>query len=197
MATRTLNGPVPAGFGKTAAESTDEAGGTTEAPAETTAPPATATSESESTTTTAAVADGPFTVIEAANGTVEITARPEAIVSLSPTATEMLFAIGAGDQVVAVDEFSYYPEEAPVTELSGFTPNLEAIGAYAPDLVVVANDLDGIVGALEAVGVPVLLLPAAAEFAGTSVTVSSMYHSPSRSDLRMAFGCVRSMSPTS
>jgi iron complex transport system substrate-binding protein len=136
-----------------------------EVPVETVAPPATATSEPGSTTTTAAVADGPFAVIEAANGTVEIPARPEAIISLSPTATEMLFVIGAGDQVVAVDEFSYYPEEAPVTDLSGYTPNLEAIGAYAPDLVVVANDLDGIVGALEAVGIPVLLLPAAAEFA--------------------------------
>ena len=106
----------------------------------------------------------PFALVDAANGTVEIPARPEAIISLSPTATEMLFAIGAGDQVVAVDEFSYYPDEAPVTDLSGFTPNLEAIGAYAPDLVVVANDLDGIVGALDAVGIPVLLLPAAAEF---------------------------------
>lgn len=90
---------------------------------------------------------------------------PQRIVSLSATATEMLFAIGAGDQVVAVDEFSYYPEEAPVTDLSGFTPNLESIGAYAPDLVVVSNDLDGIVGALEAVDIPVLLLPAAVEFA--------------------------------
>ncbi len=114
--------------------------------------------------TTVSEPDGPFALVEAANGTVEIPSRPEAIVSLSPTATEMLFAIGAGDQVVAVDEFSYYPEDAPVTELSGFTPNLESIGAYAPDLVVVANDLDGIVGALEAVDVPVLLLPAALEF---------------------------------
>ena len=103
--------------------------------------------------------------MEAGNGVVEIPKRPTAIVSLSPTATEMLFAIGAGDQVVAVDEFSYYPEEAPVTDLSGFTPNLESIGAYAPDLVVVSNDLDGIVGALEAVDIPVLLLPAAVEFA--------------------------------
>ena len=118
----------------------------------------------EPRTTTFFEPGGPSAMVEAANGTVEIPARPEAIVSLSPTATEMLFAIGAGDQVVAVDEFSYYPDEAPVTDLSGFTPNLEAIGAYAPDLVVVANDLDGIVGALDAVGIPVLLLPAAVEF---------------------------------
>ena len=133
-------------------------------PATTTAPSTTSEPEPETTTTTAPEIEGPFAVVEAANGAVEIPNRPTAIVSLSPTATEMLFAIGAAEQVVAVDEFSYYPDEAPVTDLSGFTPNLEAIGAYAPDLVIVANDLDGIVGALDAVGVPVLLLPAAAEF---------------------------------
>jgi iron complex transport system substrate-binding protein len=48
----------------------------------------------------------------------------------------MLFAVGAGDQVVAVDEFSTYPDEAPITDLSGFTPNLEALVGYEPDLVV-------------------------------------------------------------
>lgn len=63
---------------------------------------------------------------------------PERIVSLSPTATEMLFAIGAGDQVVAVDDMSNYPAEAlaKATALSGYTPNVEAIAAYEPDLVV-------------------------------------------------------------
>jgi iron complex transport system substrate-binding protein len=63
---------------------------------------------------------------------------PQRIVSLSPTATEMLFAIGAGDQVVAVDEMSNYPDEAlaKATALSGYTPNVEAIAAYEPDLVV-------------------------------------------------------------
>ena len=49
------------------------------------------------------------------------------IVSLSPTATETLFAIGAGAQVVAVDDQSDYPQSAPKTKLSGFTPNVEAI----------------------------------------------------------------------
>lgn len=90
-----------------------------------------------------------------------IESRPTAIVSLSPTATEMLFAIGAGPQVIAVDEFSYFPAEAPVTDLSGFTPNLEAIVGYEPDLVVVSDDIDGIVAALGGVGLPVLVLPGA------------------------------------
>lgn len=100
--------------------------------------------------------------VAAANGNVTLESRPEAIVSLSPTATEMLFAVGAGDQVVAVDEYSYYPPEAPVTDLSGFTPNVEAVTAYEPDLVVVSDDADGIVGSLETLGIPVLHLPAAA-----------------------------------
>ena len=63
---------------------------------------------------------------------------PERIVSLSPTATEMLFAIGAGDQVVAVDDQSNYPPEAAAksTDLSGFEPKVEAIASDEPDLVV-------------------------------------------------------------
>ncbi|MDX1448608.1 MAG: ABC transporter substrate-binding protein [Acidimicrobiia bacterium] len=121
----------------------------------TTAPTTTAAVE-----TTTTVDDG-FPVTVEWNG-VETTveSRPEAIVSLSPTATEMLFAVGAGPQVVAVDEYSYYPEEAPVTDLSGFTPNLEAIVSYEPDLVIVSDDIDGIAGALDGVGVTTLVLPA-------------------------------------
>jgi iron complex transport system substrate-binding protein len=105
----------------------------------------------------------PLTVV-ATNGPVDIPERPRAIVSLSPTATEMIFAVGAGDQVVAVDEFSYYPVEAPVTDLSGYSPNLEAIVSFQPDLVVVSDDVDGIVGALESVGVTVVHLAAATTF---------------------------------
>jgi iron complex transport system substrate-binding protein len=110
---------------------------------------------------TTAAAEFPVT-IDAANGAVEIPAQPTTIVSLSPTATEMLYAIGAGDQVVAVDDESNYPPEAPITDLSGFTPNVEAISGYEPDLVVVADDAADLTGALEPLGVPVLSLPAAA-----------------------------------
>ena len=53
--------------------------------------------------------------------------EPQRIVSLSPVHTEMLFAIGAGAQVVAVDELSNYPAAAPRTTLSGYTPNAEAV----------------------------------------------------------------------
>ena len=104
-------------------------------------------------------ADFPIT-IKAANGDVTIKARPTRIVSLSPTATETLFAVGAGKQVVAVDDQSDYPKQAPRTKLSGFTPNAEAVAAYNPDLVVVSND-GGIVASLQKLGITVILEPAA------------------------------------
>jgi iron complex transport system substrate-binding protein len=63
-------------------------------------------------------------------------AAPKRIISLSPSATEDLFAIGAGAQVLAVDDLSNFPASAPMTKLSAFTPNVEALIAYKPDLIV-------------------------------------------------------------
>ncbi|GAA4944222.1 ABC transporter substrate-binding protein [Actinoplanes utahensis] len=100
-------------------------------------------------------------------GAVTLNARPEKIVSLSPTATEMLFAIGAGPQVVAVDDQSTYPAEAPKTDLSGFKPNAEAIAAKDPDLVVLSGDADNIVAQLGKLSIPVFVSPAAASLDDT------------------------------
>lgn len=86
---------------------------------------------------------------------------PQAIVSLSPTSTEMLYAVGAGNQVVAVDDRSDYPSDVPVTDLSGYTPNVEAILGYEPDLVVTNADTGDLVAGLEQAGVDTLVLPAA------------------------------------
>jgi len=69
-----------------------------------------------------------------------VASAPKRIISLSPSATEDLFAIGAGPQVIAVDDLSNYPTEAPITKLSAFTPNVEAIAAYHPDFVVLNAD---------------------------------------------------------
>jgi iron complex transport system substrate-binding protein len=110
--------------------------------------------------TTAAVGDFPVTV-ETAIGPLTIPARPEAIISLAPALTEMLAAVGALEQVVAVDDQSNYPLDVPVTDLSGFTPNIEAIASYQPDLVVISNDIDNMVASLQSLDIPVLLLPAA------------------------------------
>jgi iron complex transport system substrate-binding protein len=86
---------------------------------------------------------------------------PSSIVSLSATATEILFAIGAGDQVVAVDDQSTYPAEAPMSALSGFTPNVESIAGYDPDLVVISYDPGDLVVGLTALGIGVLMQGAA------------------------------------
>jgi iron complex transport system substrate-binding protein len=101
--------------------------------------------------------------LSAANGKVTIEQQPVRIISLSPTSTESLFAIGAGEQVVAVDDQSDYPAKAPKTKLSGYTPNAEAIAGYDPDLVVLSGNENDIIGALGRLGVPVLLLPAAGD----------------------------------
>ncbi len=93
---------------------------------------------------------------------------PTRIVSLSPTHTEMLFAIGAGDQVVAVDEFSNHPPEATekVTDLSGWAPNVEAIASYEPDLVVTDGTNPDLLDQLDALGIPHWEGPAVVSFDG-------------------------------
>jgi iron complex transport system substrate-binding protein len=103
----------------------------------------------------------PVTVTDGAGKQVTLTKRPAAIVSLAPTPTEMLFAIGAGSQVKAVDTLSNYPAEAPRTDLSGFEPNVEAIAGFQPDLVVLTDDIQDVVAGLTALDIPVLQVPAA------------------------------------
>jgi cobalamin transport system substrate-binding protein len=92
-------------------------------------------------------------------GKLTLDRRPERIVSLVPSVTEMLFAIDAGSQVVAVDEDSNYPTDAPKTDLSGFAPDIAAVAARRPDLVVISDDLAA--GPLQALNIPVLLTPRA------------------------------------
>ena len=100
----------------------------------------------------ATVASAPDTAAADTTASADV---PQRIVSLSPTHTEMLFAIGAGDQLVAVDEFSNYPTEALElpNELSGFEPNVEAIAAYDPDLVVIGGDFTGLGAQLDELGI--------------------------------------------
>lgn len=116
----------------------------------------------------ASAAAGAFpTMVMAANGAVHISKRPTAIVSLSPTATEMLYAIGAGHQVKAVDADSDYPAQAPRTKLSYLDPNVEALVAEKPDLVVISSSTTGSVAKrLAGYSIPVLELPAQASLSG-------------------------------
>jgi len=98
--------------------------------------------------------------------------RPARIVSLSPTATEMLYAIGAGPQVKAVDDQSDYPPNAPRTKLSGMEPNVEAIANEQPDLVVVADNTA--VPQLKKLGINVLVEPAATTLADTYAQIDQL-----------------------
>jgi len=79
-------------------------------------------------------------VISSGGYSTTIAKKPTRIISLSPSATESLFEIGAGKQVLAVDSLSNFPKSAPITELSAFEPNVEAIAALKPDLVVLSVD---------------------------------------------------------
>lgn len=123
-------------------------------------------SSSETTEPTPAVESSfPVTI-----GDLTLESQPMRIVSLSPTATEMLFAIGAGAQVVAVDDYSNYPAEAATlgTKLSGFEPNVEAIAGFTPDLVVIAYDPGSLVEQLNTLSIPVFV-------AGAATSIENVY----------------------
>ena len=82
----------------------------------------------------------PVTVEDSSGTEVTIDAAPQRIISYSPGATEIVFAVGAGDRVVAADEFSYYPPEtADLPKLAYASPDPERALAFAPDLVIMAT----------------------------------------------------------
>jgi cobalamin transport system substrate-binding protein len=121
----------------------------------------------------AAAAGFPVT-LDTPAGKVDIRQRPTRVVSLSPTATEMLFAVGAGDQVVAVDDNSNYPANAPKTKLSGYQPNVEAIAGYRPDLVVFATDPGDLAASLRRLSIPAVTLPAATRLDDTYAQIQQL-----------------------
>jgi cobalamin transport system substrate-binding protein len=122
---------------------------------------ASASGASSASGTAPAAAAFPVTV-KTGNGAVTIKSDPTRIVSLSPTTTEDLYAVGAGSQVVAVDNDSDYPAGVPKTTLSGLTPNIEAIAKYNPSLVVASQNSGGLVAGMTKLGIPVLIEPAVA-----------------------------------
>jgi iron complex transport system substrate-binding protein len=89
----------------------------------------------------AAVAAFPMTVADDAGRQVTIAKLPTRIVSIAPSNTEVLYALGVGEKVVAVDQFSNFPTEAKAKATLGsyIKPNLEALVATNPDLVVATS----------------------------------------------------------
>jgi iron complex transport system substrate-binding protein len=114
-----------------------------------------------STPTVAATAatQYPLTLTDGKSRSVTLEDAPQRIASLSPAATEVLFAIGAGDQVAAVDKFSDYPPEAKTRQqLDAFEPSVEAIAGAQPDLVFVFFDPGNLVDGLARAGLTVFFL---------------------------------------
>ena len=130
---------------------------------------------SDTPTVTPNTSTGSFPVtVPAKNGDVTIDARPSRIVSLSASSTEILFAIGAGRQVVAVDDQSNFPADAPRTKLSGFEPNVEAIAGYRPDLVVFSTDVKQLDASLKALPVAAIQHDAATSIEDTYTQIRQL-----------------------
>lgn len=110
--------------------------------------------------------------LRGANGAVTISHRPTRIMSLSASATSMLYAIGAGRQVVAVDQYSTDPKDAPRTPLTGFETGAESYLSYRPDLVILAQEQGSVVSQLAAVGVPTLVLSPAGALSDTFAQIT-------------------------
>jgi len=107
----------------------------------------------------AAKAAFPLTIDQSDRQKLTLAGPPRRIVSLSAHATDIMCAIGAGDQLVAVEKYANCPSNGqPKPELDAFQPNLEAIAAYQPDLVYVSDNSGNIVDALRRTGANVLYL---------------------------------------
>ena len=130
-------------------------------PAQTSTPVAVAT-EPPATAVASATAMPTISLTDGLNRTVTLSGPAQRVVSLAPANTEILYAIGAGAQVVGRDETSDYPAEAlalpTIGGYSGF--NLEAIVALHPDLVLAGGiNTPELVASLEQLGLTVYFLP--------------------------------------
>jgi iron complex transport system substrate-binding protein len=110
---------------------------------------------------------GSFPVsVHSGDGTVGIPSRPGRILCLSASATQMLYAMGAGNQVVGVDKYSTYPPSAPRTKFTGYESSAEDYLYLHPDLVIFAFETGRLIQQLRALHIPALLLPPATTMAG-------------------------------
>jgi iron complex transport system substrate-binding protein len=103
----------------------------------------------------------PLTTADALGRTFTFTEPPQRIVSLIPSNTEILFALGLGDRVVGVDVFSDFPAEAQEKPRVGdfLNPDLEGMVAADPDLVLATASHDAsVLPALDRLGIPALAI---------------------------------------
>lgn len=103
--------------------------------------------------------DFPLSIKDVLGRPITLQAPPQRVVSLSPGVTEILFAIGAGDQVLGVTEYCNYPPEAAsrtkVGGFSGITVNIETIARLKPDMVIISAFMHGrLITLLERLSIP-------------------------------------------
>lgn len=119
------------------------------------------TEDTAASSSPSAAAAGPITVTDDAGAEVTLDQPAERIVSLAPANTEIAFAVGAGDKVVAGTSYDDYPEEAKALPKIGdfANPNLEKIASFSPDLVLAAAGLqDKVLAQLQELGVQVYVV---------------------------------------
>jgi iron complex transport system substrate-binding protein len=117
----------------------------------------------------------PLSLIDDDGRAVVVATEPRRILSAAPSTTELAFAVGIGDRVVGVTDFCDYPEAAQsAPKIGGFKPNLEAIIAAQPDLVLAVRGFPAdIIATLETLMVPVVILNPS-DFAGVLANVETV-----------------------
>jgi iron complex transport system substrate-binding protein len=102
----------------------------------------------------------PVVVTDSRGQEVRLTSDVQRIVSLAPSNTEILFALGLGDKVVGVTNFCDYPEEAKAIEKVGdaMSMNVEKIISLSPDLILAIEGMPEVMAKLEEVGLPLVVL---------------------------------------
>ncbi|HZY32125.1 MAG TPA: ABC transporter substrate-binding protein [Candidatus Methylomirabilis sp.] len=109
--------------------------------------------------TSSAIVAEQFVIVDDAGRSVVLNGPPERIVALAPSNTEILFALGVEDRVVAVDQWSDHPPAAKTKpRISPFSPSLEQIVKLRPDLILAAHGSAEPVLPLDRHGVKVLVL---------------------------------------
>src|SRR5438093_11694208 len=101
----------------------------------------------------------PATLTDFQNRSVTIPAQPQRLVSIGPSITAFLFALGAGPRVVGVDDFSDEPAEAATRDhVGGIKVNFEKVVSLKPDLVFSVKFSDGTIEKLKAASLTVLVV---------------------------------------
>ncbi len=112
--------------------------------------------------------------VKSATGTVRIPSRPDRVLSLSASATQMLYEIGAGSQVVGVDKYSTWPANAPRTKFTGYETSAEDYLYLKPDLVIFAFPSATLIEQLQKLQIPTLVIPPATTIANVDSQLAEL-----------------------